>query len=549
MKKLTKFLSMLLVVAMCTMMVACDEPIEKPEPTPEDTTPSVSVTAGEVGEDWISFTVTTKNIKRAFYVAISEEVINDVTVDADMVLSAPNMVPEPNTACEITFDGRTPGTKYYVYAAAITDDGQKLLSECVEMTTLAHYYETSALPTPDNCNVNLTVLTAVDRYEFAVTDNDNTLYFTFNIYTEKGCNGAIPTGKYTVSDFVAAGAIELGSLNLEVNGLPMVISDGELDVELYEEGKKVRLNGTFRLVSGDSVTLEYDGAIAISGIDSGESAAVVFTVVHNLTAAEGMEGVEGGWHEVQFLLAEESSTMLNLQFNSDPSKSYITSGFYPVFDSQASAEAMGMGSSWISTASFYQENITPYTVVAGMDSYVQVTTNMDSGEGDYYEITFSLKIRSMLDQSEAVLNAVYKGALGFEATQEEEELVLEMAQNYVSITSEGNTHTLDFFGAIPTLGMTVVVEGALPEVGGDYVWYDVVSGTFFDYVMAQDDPSLGDAALLEGSRIAIKRFADAADAADEGKVKPFYGFKLEAEVEGYDLVGDWKSFEHAYPTE
>lgn len=549
MKKLTKLFSMLLVAAMSVMMVACDEPIEKPEPTPEDTTPAISVTPGEVGEDWISFTITSSNVKRAFYVAISEDVINDVTVDVDFVLSSPNMVLEPNTAWTTVFEGRTPNTKYYVYAAGVTEDGQKVLSECVEMTTLAHEYETTALPTPDLCNVNLTQLTSVDCYEFALSNEDDSLSFSFDIYTEKGGNGTIPTGKYTVSNFVAAGVIEISNITLEVNGLPKVISEGSLDVEMYDDGANIRLDGTFTLVSGDSVTLEYDGAIAISGIDSGERAQVVFTVVHNLTAAEGMEGVANGWHEVQFLLAEDSSTMLNLQFNSDPSKSYITSGFYPVFDSQASAEAAGMGSSWISPASFYQENVTPYTILTGMDSYVQVTTNMDSGAGDYYEITFSLKIRSMLDQSEAVLNAIYKGALGFEATQEEEELVLEMAQNYVSITSEGNTHTLDFFGAIPTLGMTVVVEGALPEVGGDYVWFDVVSGTFFDYVMAQDDPSLGNAALLEGSRIAIKRFADAADAADEGKVKPFYGFKLEAEVEGYDLVGDWKSFEHDYPTE
>lgn len=551
MKKLTKLFSLALVALMSAVMVSCDdhEPEPQPEPTPEVTTPTISVTAGEAGEDWLSFSVTSANVKRAFFVAITEEVIGDVTVDADFVLDSPNLVPKPNTTCEIRFEGRTPDTKYYIYAAGINDNGDKVLSECVEMTTLAHEYSTVALPTPDNCNVDLTVLTTVDRYAFTITNNANTLNFSFNIYAQKGSNGAIPAGQYTVSDFIAAGAIDLSSINLEVEGLPKVISDGALNLELLEEGKKIRLNGTFKLVSGDSATLDYEGAVAISGTDSGESAAVVFTVVNNLTAAEGMEGVEGGWHEVQFLLGEDSSTMLNLQFNSDPSKTYITGGFYPVFDSKASAEAMGMGNSWITTASFYQENITPYTILPGMDSYVQITTDMDSGEGDYYEITFSLKISSLVDQSEAVLNATYKGALGFEATEEEDNNTLEMVQYYVSITSEGNTHTLDFFGPVQTLGMTVVIEGELPQVGSDYIWYDIISGNFFDYIMAQEDASLSNAPLLEGSRIAIRRFNDAADASDEGIVKPYYGFKLEAQVEGYDLIGDWTSFGQNKATE
>lgn len=549
MKKLTKLFSMLLVVAMGATMVACDEPTSPPptpdpEPTPGQTELSIKVEPIEAGEDYLTFKIISTGVDWLFYVAVAEDMINDVEVNLDFVLNAPNIVEvESDEPCVVTFDGRVANTKYYVYVAGMTDDEKhSILSECVEMTTTAVQYETTALPTPDYCNINLTALTTVDRYEVALSDEENSLYFTFNFYTEAGTNGAIPAGRYTVSNFTAAGVIDLASITLEVNGLPVVISEGTLNVELYNNGANIRLDGTFVLVSGDSATLEYDGAVIING--SGETAATTFTVVNNLSANEDMEGIEPGWHEIQFLPVENSSTMLNIQFNSDPAKSYITNGFYPVFDSQASAEAMSMGSSWISTVSFYQEGITPYSVVAGMDSYAQVTTNMDSGV-DYYEITFSLKLRSLFDKSESVLNAVYRGPLGFVAQDVEEDNTLTMAQNYVDITSDGTTHTLDFHGSIPSLGMSVTIEGALPEVGGDYTWYNIVSGTFFDHVVALEDPTLGNAALLEGSRIAIKRFVDSADPADEGVVKPYYGFKLEAQVVGWDIVGEWTSYQHS----
>lgn len=549
MKKLTKIFSFALVALMSAVMVSCDDPeptpTPTPEPTPEQGDPTVSVTAGEVGEDWISFTITTTNVKRAFYVAVAEDMMAQISAEEgfdlmEFVLSAPNMVMEPNTAWTTVFEGRTPNTTYLVYAAGFQGD-KKVLSECVEMTTLAHQYATTALPTPTSCDVIHTTLTTVDSYKFTLANEDGSLNFSFNVLTEKGSNGVIPTGEYEVGTFMAAGVIEFANISLEVDGQPVVISEGTLDIEMYDDGAKIRLDGEFVIVSGDSVTLSYDGDVALSGLGGGDTG-TLFTVAYNLTSTEGMEGVEAGWHEIQFFPAAESATMVDVNFHSNPNKEYLTAGTYYVCESRESANAMGCPNNWIGTNSFYQENITPYSIVAGKDSYVEVVTRMDEGI-DYYELTFSLKIRSMFDQSETVLEGTYKGALGFVAQVEEEDNTLEMAQFYVSITSDGNTHTLNFFGPVQTIGMNVVIEGALPEVGSDYVWYDVVSGSFFDYIMAQDDPSLSNASLLEGSRIAIKRFKDGADASDEGIVKPYYGFKLEAMVEGYDLVGDWKSFE------
>ena len=551
MKKLFKFLSMALVVVMGAMSVACNEKPEPTPPTPGDPeTPqtTVSVEAGEAGEEWISFYITSTNAKRIFYVAITEDVIDEIEVNEEFMLASPNMTTEVNTTCEIVFDGRVASTTYYIYAAAVNGK-TVVISEPVEMTTLDHIYTTTALPSADNCNIALTALSAMDRYAFALSDESANLYFTFNLYTEKGCNGAIPTGDYTVGS-ITPGCIELGSLTLEANGLPYVISDGTLSVELYNDGASIRLDGTFRLVSGDSVTFEYDGGVVISGIGSGE---VENDGVVKFTNTSLYETSERGWYEIQFQPATGFS-MLDVQFYSDPSKDYLTAGFYPVFASGSEAAAMGMGNSWVSTASFYQDDMMfPYIVMPGMDSYIQVNSDLSSGQ-DYYDITFSLKIQSQVDSSITTLNGTYKGALGF--TPSEEVPTMQMVSMYVDITSEGTTHTLNFHGGYTT--MVVTIEGALPEIGGDFVWYDITSGRFSDaYARVYDHP-------VSDGRIAIKRFPDAADASDEGKVKAYYSFQIDAKLEDltiedqesgvsftadFDLVGEWKSFQTKYVSE
>lgn len=558
MKKLTKLFSLALVALMSAVMVSCDDPEPqpepKPEPTPEVTTPTISVTAGEAGEDWISFSVTSANIKRAFYVAVSEDVINDVTIDVDFVLESPNMVPKPNTTCEILFEGRTPDTTYYIYAAAINENGDKVLSECVEMKTLAHEYTTVVLPEADYCDINLTVLSSTDRYTFELSDEENTLYFTFNLYTAAGCNGAIPTGTYTISNVAAANSIELNSIYMEYNGLPTAISEGSMEVELYDEGKKIKLNGNFKLVTNDTALFEYDGDVTITGLGGSYDDTIVFTRVPMV----GTNG-EPGHHEIQFQPAEGTS-MLNLQFYSDPAKKYLTDGRYQLFGSADAANAAGFGKNWIyvvegaPAGSFYQDDMMiPSIILTGSDSYVDVATDMDEGV-DYYEITFSLKLQSLMDQSVSTLKAVYKGSLGF--TPSEEAPTMRMESMYVDVTTEGNAHTFNFHGGFTT--MIVTVEGELPEIGDDYLWFDVVSGKFSDaYAGIYDHP-------ITDGRFAIKRYPDAADASDEGKVKAYYGFEIEGKlvdvyqkdsetgeetITTYDLVGDWKSFHKEYVSE
>lgn len=556
MKKFAKILSLTLIAAMSAMMVACSEkpepgPMPEPEPTPEDTTPSVSITAGEAGEDYLTFSITSKNVKRAFFVAISEDLINEVTVTADFVLESPNLVPEPNTTCEIRFGGRIPNTKYYVYAAGLANSGEKVLSECVEMHTTAHQYTTTELPSADVCNINLTALSSTDRYAFSLTDNAGSLEFAFNLYTIAGLDGAIPSATYAIADIAAAGYVELGSISLTLNGLPIVISEGTLDVELYNSGSKIRLNGQFKLVSGDNATFAYDGNVTFFGIGSevDDPSTVKFTRINSLTT------YANGSYEVQFTPAEGFS-MLDLMITSDPGKSYITNGYYPVCASADSAAAMGYAHSYISTnGSFYQDELMlPCEILPGKESYMQVTTTMENGI-DYYDITFSIKIHSLVDQSESVLKAVYKGAIGFKPSGATP--TMEMVSMYVDITSNGNQHKIQFHGGFTTMVANIEAE-SLPEVGGNYVWYDIVSGNFSDaYAGVYNHP-------ITNGRIAIKRFPDAADASDYNKVKAYYGFKIEGKLEDvtlkdeetgettivtFDLVGEWTSFQTTYVSE
>lgn len=565
MKKLTKLFSMLLVAAM-SVMVACGTPDEPQTPntpedpqkpdTPQTAEPSVSITPIDAGEDWLKFDVVAANLTRVFYVAIEANMFDIIEgFGAEWITTYGQYIPNGNnTTTTITFDGRAEGTNYYVYAAGLKGDTY-VISERVEMRTLDKSYTTTTLPEADFCNISLAVLSSMDRYSFALSDESNNLHFTFNLYTAKGCNGAIPTGTYTVGAAIPNN-VELTSMTLESQGLPIVISDGTLDVELYNDGKNIRLNGNFTLVSLDKATFEYDGPVTITGIDSGETGdndTITFTKAILYTSSEK------GWYEIQFSPAVGNS-MLDLQFHSNPSKKYLTSGTYPVFGSAAAAAAAGSANSWIfveegaPAGSFYQDDMSiPSIILVGTDSYVQVNTNMDNGE-DWYDITFSLKVKSLADMKESTLKATYKGKLGFTVTNDTP--TLRMESMYVDITSEGTTHKLNFHGGYTT--MVATIEGALPEIGDDYVWYDIVSGRFSDaYATIYDHP-------ISNGRIAIKRFPDASDASDDGKVKAFYAFMIEGVLNDvtikdqetgvtttntYDLVGEWKSFQTKYVSE
>lgn len=509
------------------------EPEPEPEPKPEPTKPTVSVEAGEATETSLTFTITSTNADEVHYVAVDEYTLPYVTIDADFILQTENIA-EPNTAAVVTMDYRVPATKYYVYAAAMKGS-EKVISERVEMYTLEPTYTSSELPTPEFCNVTLTGLTTRDSYSFALSDEAGMLYLTFELFTEPGTNGAIPTASYAIGDG-DAGEIDLATITLVANGATLVVSHGSLDVELYGEGK-VRLNGDFTLVDNNTVTLSYDGDINIVGTSTsgGDSSEInlTFTTVKAVYTVDGAPG----WYEIQ-LLADDGS-MLDLNINSNPEQSFLGSGFYPVFASACEAQQMAMGNSWVSTSSFYQDSKgLPYAVLAGLDSYVQVTTDME-GENptDNYSITIALKIKSHTDQKEYLLKATYDGPMGLEV--EPGLPSLEIATFYVEIISQGNRHTLNFYGMFTSMTVKIQAE-SLAEIGGDYVYHDIVAGTVTDtYANIYN-------LKLDGGRIAIKRFQDTADASDEGRLKPYYAFKLEGVTAGgsqYQVVGDWTSYD------
>ena len=509
------------------------EPEPEPDPKPEPTKPTVSVAAGSATESSLTFTITSTNADEVHYVAVDEFTLPYVTIDADFVLQTDNIA-EPNTAAVVTMEYREPATKYYVYAAAMKGS-EKVLSECVEMYTLEPTYTSSQLPTPDYCNVTLSALTTRDSYSFAISDEDNMLYLTFELFTAAGTNGAIPTGRYTIGNG-AIGEIDLATISLVANGATLTVSSGALDVELYGDGK-VRLNGDFTLVDNNSVTLAYDGDINIVGIstEGGGNSEINLT----FTSVKAIYTIDGnpGWYEIQ-LMADDGS-MLDLNINSSPEQSFLTSGFYPVFASAGEAQQMAMGNSWVSSSSFYQDSKgLPYAVLTGLDSHVQVATDMEGDNPtDNYSITIALKLKSHSDQKEYLLKATYDGPLGLEVGPGLPSL--EIATYYVEIISQGNRHTLNFYGMFTSMTVKIQAE-SLAEIGGDYVYHDITTGSVTDlYANIYD-------LKLDGGRIGIKRFDDTADASDEGRVKPYYAFRLEGVTAGggqYQIVGDWTSYD------
>lgn len=497
--------------------------------------PSVSLQAGEATSTTLSFTVTSSNAQEVRYVAIDELTLPTVDVTADYILKS-DYTAEPNTSSLVTVEYLIPNTKYYIYAIA-TLGTRNHISAPLEMTTLEPTYTSTELPTPDFCTANLSIGSNADKYEFALSDEAGRLYLTFSLYTEVGTNGAIPTATYPLGSN-DPGEIALGSVTLVADDVTFAVVSGSLDVELYDQSR-VRIAGGFTLEDGNQLTLSYDGDITIMGISVGDEEAsvhnVTFVSVANIYTLDDAPG----WFEIQ--LTAEDGSMLDLVINSNPEQKHLTSGFYPTFNSPQDAQSMAMGSSWTSTASFYQDaSGLPYAVLPGLDSYIQVSTDMDNSEPvDNYSITIALKVKSHATQKDILLNGTYNGPLGFEA--EAHLPTLEIATFYVEIISKGNQHILNFYGMFTDLTIKIVAE-SLAEIGGDYVYHDIVGGSVSDmYAGVSGLP-------IDGGRIAIKRFEDTPDASDEDRLKPYYGFRLEgvtAKGGAYRVVGDWTSYEQA----
>lgn len=177
-------------------------------------------------------------------------------------------------------------------------------------------------------------------------------------------------------------------------------------------------------------------------------------------------------------------------------------------------------------------------MLTGLDSYVQVTTDMEGDNPtDNYSITIALKLKSHSDQKEYLLKATYDGPLGLEVGPDLPSL--EIATYYVEIISQGNRHTLNFYGMFTSMTVKIQAE-SLAEIGGDYVYHDITTGSVTDlYANIYN-------LKLDGGRIGIKRFDDTADASDEGRVKPYYAFVLEGVTAGggqYQIVGNWTSYD------
>lgn len=526
MKQLFRALIFVAVAALGLQMTSCDEP----EPTPQPK-PTVAIEAGEATQESLSFTLTSENADKVKYLCATEQ------CTATHIFN--NGIEAPSGTANITANGLTPDTAYTIYAIAICGE---VLSEpaTAQMKTLASpepTYTSTELPTPDFCTANLSIGSNADKYEFALSDEAGRLYLTFSLYTEVGTNGAIPTATYPLGSN-DPGEIALGSVTLVADNVTFAVASGSLDVELYDQSK-VRIAGGFTLEDGNQLTLAYDGDISIMGISVGDEEAsvhnVTFVSVANIYTLDNAPG----WFEIQ--LTAEDGSMLDLVINSNPEQKHLTSGFYPTFNSPQDAQSMAMGSSWTSTASFYQDaSGLPYAVLPGLDSYIQVSTDMDNSEPvDNYSITIALKVKSHATQKDILLNGTYNGPLGFEA--EAPLPTLEIATFYVEIISKGNQHILNFYGMYTDLTIKIVAE-SLAEIGGDYVYHDIVGGTVSDmYAGLSGLP-------IDGGRIAIKRFEDTPDASDEDRLKPYYGFRLEgvtAKGGAYRVVGDWTSYEQA----
>lgn len=127
-------LPILLVVAISCLATSCEEPANPDGNGDGLKLPKVTITAGEAGENQISFTLSPENASEVRYLVMET---SELLPDASGVMSDGEEA-DPTVEKEYTVDGLVPSTAYTVLAAAKNADGLTSLVAKLEMTTADH---------------------------------------------------------------------------------------------------------------------------------------------------------------------------------------------------------------------------------------------------------------------------------------------------------------------------------------------------------------------------------------------------------------------------
>ncbi len=514
------------------------------------TAPSVSVAAvnEKTTTGSVTFTITSENAEEVKYAVLPEMALAAFgEITAEMIYNQSLGEVEPNTTVEVTAEVYMEDTLFLVYAVAKSGE-QLVLSEKVEIKTLSSNTpgpggEGVELPIPGYASFTLTEGETADKYTFALsydppfedpTADSRSLYLMFDLYTEAGLNGAIPTDEYPIAG-AEAGMIDLSTLNLVLNETPLALEEGMITVELYEDAQSA--SGWNALIEGElfvegeeaPYALLYDGPIDRYGVkqggDEGEDTVTIQNAWYTRpTEDDGVTPLAGQFNVFfSYTDANNQPVLVTLCFNA-PDLAYLPTGHYPVTNT-------AIPTGWVNAnMSSVEAGIPPIpeNLEAGDAFNVRVETMLDLEPtnpqfADYYVIEAYIKTKGLYSPSKTI-KATYQGPLGFPLPGDEGKEYFELYYNYVT-AQQGANNTLDLnftSSASPASYMNLNVNGTeLPKVeSSEWTWMEINNGTV-------NDPYNGKGILTENTGKLGVKYRGAAFDSFEGVMHPEYEFITE----------------------
>jgi len=393
MKKFRLFSLMISLLATAVTFSACSDDEDEPNVIPTSA-PTVTLAKGEVTAESIAFTLTPANAVKARWIYF-EEGTREVT--AEQVLTN-GLTADADKASELEATPLNPETAYVIYAAVEGEDGTQVLSDPLEVTTLASEgpervefaaAEASAESYPSQSSgYNLWMLTLKDEAQ-------NELCVNLCASLDADPN-YLPEGKFDTENPESVGKMLLDSdSHVTIDGVRNTIASGFIETapDLEEPGEVYYLiEGELTLTDGRVVSVMYEGPI--EGCKAPEPAGETVEIHLNQAQLKDLERPAG-----EFFVGLNDTDWHyegTLAFKAAETDTYLPSGHYSLAegtilgDNNSSIsgygyEAPGYGYDWKSCEA----------EVALEDGLYYMDVNIETNAGKKFHIYFEGEIAKM----------------------------------------------------------------------------------------------------------------------------------------------------------
>ena len=257
-----------MLLALPLAFVACEEPA--PVDNVKDAT--VSIAIGEVGADYVSFTVTTKYAEESAWLVVeaeeatptASEVLANGTKFDDLEASFKAKNLEAETAYKVVAAVKNSKGVAVAEAAATTlKEGDAPQQEVVTFT--AQYVDITYYGAEDGSSANNYYVILSDKAQVNTSYAKDSKNYIIDLYSATAAteeDGVLPNGTYTLSDTYEAGTFSKG----EFGCLVCIASDGSREDFYYVDGAVTISNGKieaeFEMADGSIHKVTFEGDLS-----------------------------------------------------------------------------------------------------------------------------------------------------------------------------------------------------------------------------------------------------------------------------------------------